>query len=490
MKKPTTIAHRLAAIALSLTLAIPSPVRADDYRLPEIGAPADNLLTPLQEKRLGQAFMRYVRTSNQVIEDPLLADYIQKLGHTLVQKGVDSGGDFHFFLVDDDQVNAFAGPGGHIGVYTGLVLTTQSESELAAVLAHEIAHVTQHHLKRAWQDSGSLGLVQGAALLAAIVLGATLGGDAGIAAAMGVQAALAQHQINFTRSNEQEADRVGIQILDRAGFDPRAMPTFFGRMGRVNDDSGTQVPEFLRTHPVTNARIADSLARAEQLPYRQHADSLDYLLTRARLRERSFHDPAAAVRHFRAVLDQHRYRSRAAARYGLTLALLRAGRLDEAAREADELLRDHPKILQFIVAAARIDMERGRGQAAIGRLRRAAARFPFSRPLQTILAEMELRAGRPQDALDRLQALVETAPGEPRLHRLLAQALAATGHSAESHHQLALAHYLRGDLESARLQLRIALRQARSDRFERARAEAELARVEAELEALKKEKRR
>ena len=484
-------AHRLLACLLAFLLVL-SPLSAwsdDYYHLPEIGSTSGAMLSPRQERQLGKNFMRYVRATQKVIDDPLLDDYINTLGNELVEKSSAQGMDFTFFLIDDPQINAFAGPGGYIGVYAGLLLTTQSENELAAVLAHEIAHVTQKHLLRAWEASSDMGLVQGAALVAAILLGTLAGGDAGLAAALGVQAAMQQQQINFTRQNEKEADRIGIGILDEARFDPRAMPAFFARMGRANAAYGTQLPEFLRTHPVTNSRIADSLGRAEQLPYRQKEDSFRYLLTRARLREMTFHDPADAVTHFRTVLADGRYRSEAAARYGLVNALHRSRQYQEAAREMAALLREHPDTLEFIVTASRIDMDRGQRKQALKRLEKATSRFPFNLPLQLTLAELYLRAGKADAAYKNLSRLAGVEPDNPRVHRLLAQAAADLGQKAESHLHMANHYYLMGALETAELQLKIALRQPGLDTFQRARIESRLQQVSAEVKELKKDKK-
>ncbi len=485
-----SILHRLLAPLLACHLALAPVARADVYQdLPDMGAASGNLLSPYRERQLGKAFMRYVRATQQVIDDPLLDDYINELGRRLVENSEARGSDFTFFLVKDSRINAYAGPGGYIGVYTGLVLTTRSESELAAVLAHEITHVVQRHLLRAWHASENLGLVQGAALLAAILVGTLAGGDAGIATAMGVQAAIQQQQINFTRQNEKEADRIGIDILQQAGFDPRAMPTFFARMGRANRAYATRLPEFLRTHPVTNSRIADSLGRAEAYPYRQREDSLRYLLVRAALREMDFHDADDAVTHFRAALRDGRYRNRDAARYGLALALRRARAFDEAARELDALLEAHPDTLEFIVTAALVEMDRGRRKAAIARLQKAAARLPFSYPLHITLAELYLRARQPEAAYRELKALQRDHGDKTRVYRLLARAAADLGRPAESHQFLATYHYLSGSLEAARRQLRIALAQKGLDDYQRARIESQLQRVEEELAQLKKERK-
>ncbi len=484
--------RRFLALLLALQLAVAPPsLHGDIYQnLPDMGAVSGNLLSPHQERQLGKAFMRYVRATQKVIEDPLLDDYINKLGRQLVNNSEARGTPFTFFLVDDPRINAYAGPGGYIGVYSGLVLTTRSENELAAVLAHEITHVVQRHLLRAWHADENLGLVQGAALLAAILVGTLAGGDAGIATAMGIQAAVRQQQINFTRQNEKEADRIGIDIMQQAGFDPRAMPTFFARMGRANRAYATKLPEFLRTHPVTNARIADALGRAESFPYRQREDSLAYLLVRSTLRERSFHDAGDAVAHFRSVLRDGRYRDRNAARYGLALALWRAGEYDEAARELKALLAAHPETVAFIVTASKVDMDRGLRHAAMERLRKAAARLPYNYPLHVTLAELYLRAGRPQDAYRELERLRSLHPEKTPVYRLLARAAADMGRAAESHQFLATYHYLRGALEPARNQLRIALKQPGLDEYQQAKIESQLQRVEREIEQLKAEKDR
>jgi len=486
------LSRRLLSLVLAASLAVaPLEGWSDVYQdLPDMGSASGSVLTPLQEKQLGRAFMRYVRATQKVIDDPLLDDYINTLGMELVNRSEARGTRFTFFLVDDPQINAYAGPGGYIGVYTGLVLTTQSENELAAVLAHEITHVIQKHLLRAFSDNQDLGLIQGAALLAAILVGTLAGGDAGLAAAVGAQAAIQQHQINFTRQNEKEADRIGIDIMEQAGFDPRAMPTFFARMGRANRAYSTKLPEFLRTHPVTNSRIADSLGRAEAYPYRQKEDSLRYLLTRAAIREMNFQDPQDAILHFRTALKEGRYRSRTAARYGLARALYRAQQYDHAAKEVAPLLQEHPETLEFIVAASLIDVERGKRNKALARLEEARARLPFSLPLRLTLAELYLRTGKPRKAYDDLQKLTGIHSENTRIYRLLARAAADMGHAAESHQYLATHYYLMGGLEAARLQLKIALRQPELDDYERARIESQLEKVENELEQLKKDKKK
>jgi beta-barrel assembly-enhancing protease len=259
---------------------------ADLADLPSMGDTAGQLISPEQEKQFGESFMRQIRRSGKLVQDPELNDYLQQLGYRLAAASDAPGYGFTFFLVDDPSINAFAGPGGYIGVHTGLLLAARNESELAGVLAHEIAHVTQRHLLRAYEAAQRMSLPTAAALLAAILIGSQ-DSQAGQAALVGLQAASAQYQINFTRANEHEADRVGIQTLVRSGIDPRGMPDFFERLHQQTRLYGNRLPEFLSTHPVTTSRIAETAARAEAHAGEGRRDSLGFQLARTSLQVES-----------------------------------------------------------------------------------------------------------------------------------------------------------------------------------------------------------
>ena len=409
-------------LCLLIVIGLPSPLPALDTSLPDLGNSASGLMTPKRERDLGKAFMRSVRRSQKVMDDPLITDYVQQLGQKLVNASDASGTPYHFFAIDDPQINAFAGPGGYIGIYTGLILTTDTESELAAVLAHEIAHVTQQHLMRAWESAGQLSVPSAAVILAAIVLGATVGGDAAAAAAMGGQAALIQQQINFTRANEKEADRVGIEILANAGHEPRAMPSFFSRMGKAHRVYASKLPEFLMTHPVTTSRTADALGRADQFEYRQKPEDLRYHLTRLELTQRQMARPEDAVHELGLMLKDGRYRNEAAVRYGIARALLRAKQHDKAARALDELLVSHPNTVEFVVSRARADLLRGNGRAALQRLESALAGQPGSYALNITYAEAALAAGQAARAEQQLNDFLTYRGEEPRVYQLLSRA--------------------------------------------------------------------
>lgn len=479
MNRVGPIAARLALCASLLITSAPRAL-ALNTDLPDLGNSAGSLMTPKRERELGKAFMRSVRRSQKVMDDPVLTDYVQQLGQRLVEASDARGSSFHFFMIDDPQINAFAGPGGHIGVYSGLLLTTETESELAAVLAHEIAHVTQQHLLRTWESASRMSIPNAAILLAAIVLGATVGGDAAAAAAVGSQAAIIQQQINFTRANEQEADRVGIEILAGSGHEPRAMPSFFSRMGKANRVYASKLPEFLMTHPVTTSRTADAMGRAEQYPYRQTPEDLRYHLARANLVQRQIDRPEDAIRELSLMLEDGRFRNEPAVRYAIALAQVRANRPGEAAKMLDELLKNQPDVLEFIVARAQVDALLGDTGGSLKRLAAAVEQHPSSFALNLAHAETALTAGEPARALERLQRFLDYRGDEPRVFRLLSRAAGELGNRALGHEYLAEHYYLVGDLKSAIMQLDIALKQPGLSFYDASRLESRRAQFESE----------
>jgi predicted Zn-dependent protease len=479
-------AWSLYATLLCIALAVPvTPVADSLPPLPDFGDASGNLLTPAAERRLGQAFMRSVRASTPVIDDPLLDDYLNDLGRRLTQHTALGTDSFHFFFVDDPSVNAFAGPAGHIGIHTGLVLTSDSESELAAVMAHEIAHVTQQHLVRTWQAASDMTVPQAAVLIAAVVLGAAVGADAGMAAAMGGQAAMLQRQINFTRAHEQEADRVGIELLANAGFDPRAMASFFTRMGRATRDQNIQLPEFLRTHPITTNRIAEAMDRANAMPYRQPGDDLRYQLLRERLRVKQQASATAAANDMQRALEDGRYRNRDAARYGLALALAADRRPSEGLAILSELRSSRPAVLEYLAAAARLTADTGDYKAALAMLDSASPSNRHGLPVQLLRAELLLEAGEPKQAATLLETLQASYPADPRLHALLARAYGRLQKDFQAHEHLANAHFLRGNPQAAVQQLEIALRIPGVPFFDASRIESLLQEYRAELAAVR-----
>lgn len=485
MKSLPRLSRFAPALLASLLLA-GANARADDpYKLPDFGSSADTVMTGAQERQLGKAFMRSVRKALPVLNDPLLTDYLEDLGERLVASSEASGGSFTFFFIDQPMVNAFAGPDGQIGVFAGLVTTSETESELAAVMAHEIAHVSQRHLLRSIEDQQKIAVPATLLMIAAAILGAQVDANAGMAAIASIQGLALQRQINFTRHNEEEADRIGISTLADAGYDPFAMPGFFERMSKSSHTSDTSAPEFLRTHPVNPNRIADALARAEHYGYKQKADDLRFHLSRARLRELNFKDPERAVAHFKSNLNAGRVRNRTAETYGLALAQLRANQPQEARRLATDLVKEHPHLAEFVVLDARIDTKLGANDEAIRKLQSAVGLNPDNRPLRIAYAEALMGGDKADRALATLEGAARQRPGSAAMYQLMSDAALKSGKKAATHRYRGESLYLQGDLEPAIHQMQYALRtpgigfheaseiQARLDILEEEQEEAE-----------------
>lgn len=492
--------HRLSSLALRALLAalvatagvvllsLPSPGPADAFDLPEMGSSADAVMSPAERRELGQEFMKWVRKALKVSEDPVLTDYIQTLGDQLAAAGRAGAGDYDFFIVEDPGINAFAGPAGHIGVNAGLIMAAETEAELAAVVAHELAHVSQKHLLRSFEAQKQMSIPTVALMLAAAVLGAAVDPSAGIAAMASVQGVAAQQQVNFTRANEEEADRIGIDTLARAGYDPYAMAGFFQKLTRATRLYDSGAPELLRTHPVTTDRIADGLARAERYGHRQRPDSLRFQLARANLRQRKHSRAAQAVEHFEDTLAGNRYRSEIAERYGYALALGRAGRRDEAAEQVRLLLQQHPSQVEFLVLHAEILRRSGRADAAVQELKGPVGLAPGNWPLRQVYAEALLDAGKPGAALSTLEDFVTLRPGIPQIYRLMADAAGKSGQRAQTLRWRAEALYYNGDLEPAVRQLELALRQPNLDFHLASKMQVRLSDLSAELQRREKRK--
>ena len=453
--------HAFFSLFFTLIIACGSDAWGEEssigtINLPELGSPSDQYLTPADEKRLGKAFMQSVRQTEPVVTDPLISEYIQNLGNQLLKHSDAAAQPYHFFVIEKPVINAFAGPGGYIGIFSGLILSTQSESELASVIAHEIAHVTQKHLLRAFDAANQMSGKTAALILAAILLGATVSPDAGIAIASSAQAGALQEQINFTRSNEQEADHVGIRILADADYDPRAMPIFFERLTHANRLFDSGIPEILRTHPVTTNRVADALNRAEEYAYRQYTGSMDYYLVREALRARQFDSPEKAVKHFQAGLKDGRFLNKEAHQYGYALALI-ANQEYEVARELlSQLLKQRPTQTEYLLAEAEIANQTGQQKLALQSLAAANALMPDNYPLAIAYIENLLEADKPKLAKQITAQLRSLRPNDARLFRLAGRAEELLGKTTESHRLLAEAYVADGQLEAAVQQLKIA----------------------------------
>jgi len=461
---------KFLACLLAVSLCLAPPLHAQS--LPDLGDSSQSVLSLQQERQLGESIMRQIRASKQYLEDPEVTDYVNALGYRLVAQSPNAEQRFEFFVVDDPSINAFALPGGFIGIHTGLITTAQSESELAAVLGHEIAHVTQRHIARLFQQQKQAGMASIAALAVAI-LAARSSPDLASAAMAGAQYATIQTQLNFTRDNEREADRIGVQILDQAGLDPGAMPIFLERMQRAYRVYETNAPSYMRTHPLTYERIADVQSRVAALNYRQVPDGLDFLFVRTRLQVLAG-TPRDSIQRFEHILAEKKTVHEASARYGLVMALLEAKDVDRALAESKRLEKEAPNNPMARALVARVLLAAGQRKEAFALYEESIKAYPGRRGLIYDYAGALLEARREQDALNLvLRAQQQLAP-DYRLYQLEARAHEALSQRLQQHRALAEAYLLRGSVPAAIEQLQIGLQSGDGDYFQLSSAEARL----------------
>lgn len=470
-------------VSLALCAALPLAAVGQN-RLPDFGDASSATLSPADEREIGAMLMREVRAQLPVIDDPEVESYIQTLGYNLLAGGSQGSTDFYFFVISDPAVNAFAMPGGYIGINSGLITSSESESELASVIAHEIAHVTQRHIARAIAAAEGTQYATIAAVIAGIIIG-TQNSQAGQAAVAGATAASAQSQLNFTRANEQEADRVGIGMLAKAGFDPRAMPTFFEKLDTASRYY-SRPPEYLSTHPVTTSRIADSRSRAEQYPRKQYADSTSFGLTRAKLNVLTSNDLPRLLALYEADLEEEKKGDRTPALYGRALTLAALGKNERANEELRKLVSAYPEMVRFRVALADQVFSAGDTKEGLAIYEEAYGLFPDSKQLVRSYVDALLRAGKGDRALLVLEDYSRIYAKDAALYRLEAEAYRQVGKAMNSRMALAEHYYRTGELDAAIHQLRLAGNEPGGDFYERSRIDARLQELEREKSRLQR----
>ncbi|MCL7714423.1 M48 family metalloprotease [Stenotrophomonas mori] len=525
---------RTLLLATALTLALASPLsRAQDSKLPDIGSSAGELLTPARQAEYGGMMLRELRNYGYLLDDPLIDDWLQAMGTRLGSNSAQPQQTFTFFMLKDRQINAFATLGGYIGMNAGLVLTAEQEDEVAAVLSHEIAHVTQQHVLRsvekAQRDQIPILLGMLAAVVAAQQAGGNSSGDATMAAISSGMGLMQQLQINFTRSNESEADRLGIRTLARSGYDVDAMAGFFERMSAAmrGNEGGYSTPDFLRTHPVTVTRISEAKARAEQMKKgtvllttqtptgirRERVDpaapapdplsasgnpllpgsmqltlpSIDlprgasgrFDWARERLRVLSAPTPAELVREYQDLRRSQPEGLSDPQRYGVAIARLRdgGGAVREALEELQALHAEHPDNLWVSLALGQAESRSGRHAEANRRFDALLQKLPQSRPVALTYAQVLNEQGG-VDAGKRAQAmlrpLLARAGDDPVFQRTFARACELAGDTSRASEAYAEAAYLNGRPEQALLQFQALLKQPGLDYVNRARVDARI----------------
>jgi predicted Zn-dependent protease len=451
---------------LALLLLLCFAPRAMSDGLPDLGDVSQAALSPLQERQIGRQSLLQIRASKEYLNDAEIEDYLNQLGNKLVESSPEPSLDFEFFAIDDYAVNAFALPGGFIGVNAGLLLTTQSESELASVLSHEISHVTQHHLARmiAGQQDNSLVSI---AAIAIAILAARTNPQASEAAIVSSQAGMIQKQLNFTRAYEEEADRIGLQLLQRSGFDTHAMPDFLQRLQKATSLLDSNAPNYMRTHPITSDRIAEIENRVQKQPYRLIPDSLNFQLVRTKLIGAQKSAPEA-IAYFSDALGAQKFGNPIAQRYGLVSALLRNNEIERATREL-AILRKQVQVNQIASAypvytnnpmietlAGQVLRATKNDGDTLAFYRAAVQNFPQHRALIYDYAELLLQDKQAGIAVKLVSDQLTRHPSDTRLYDLQARAYSMQGMAVEQHQAQAYSYAWQGNLYAAIEQLELA----------------------------------
>jgi beta-barrel assembly-enhancing protease len=468
------------ALVGSLTL---QPVFA---QLPDLGDPARAGLSAAKEKRIGEIAMRDIRLNEiSYIDDPEVEYYLNSLGRRLAAASGAIPEDFNFFALRDPTLNAFAMPGGYIGVHSGLVLAAQSESELAGVVGHEIGHVQQHHIARSVDQSGTATATVLASMLLAILAGSRGGASGGAlaeAALVGGQAAAMQRQLTFSQGFEREADRVGFQTMQATGFDPQGMVSFFERLGKASGPERADTA-FLRTHPLSRERMADMQGRVKEGQPRIVADSNDFVLLRAKLdAEAGQPRDALARQQSRAAT---RRQDQAARWYAIAHAALRDHNVVEAGKALVQLRDMHFESPFVEMLAAELASAQGKHAEAARICREGALRYPEARYLRLAEADALLADGKPEQVSAMARDALVDDPHNERLYVLLGKAYAAQGKTADQQLVQAEVFVLRDNLIAAVEQLQLAQRGGGGDHITQATIDARLRELRTRLKEQK-----
>lgn len=455
------------ACAFGSLLFSPQSAAINDYSLPSLGTASTSVTN--EEYRLGRAWLRQFRAQAPQWQDPIVSDYLDSLIARLAPHSQISGMRTITVMVDNRSLNAFAVPGGVVGINSGLFAFAEDEGAFVSVLAHELGHLSQRHYARGSARAAQTQLPAMAAMLAGMLIAASGGGDAGMAAAMGSQAALIQDQLTYSRLFEQEADNIGLQAMANAGYDPEAMVRMFAAMQRMARLQGNAPPEFLLTHPVTDRRLSAAQARAAQLDVADTytSDTLyDMMRARALLSIHTNSPQQAASRLAQEGAEE------AAQRYVEALVSARNGQTDAALQRLDQLANEQPDFAMLPASAATIALEAGRYDDAIQRSQRLLRLMPNYLPAQLVLAEAQLQRD-PQAAYSLLRDVTARHPENPQGFNLLAEAAGRSGYDGWGH--LARAEHLQltGRVDRGIRQLSIARDAAQRENDEQALAQIE-----------------
>lgn len=482
---------KLIACLISGTLLLQpiGLVHAQGYNLPNLGSAGDSMITPIQERQLGEQIMQEIRSDPTYLDDPETLEYLNKIGYRLVAASPASRYTYNFFAIKDPSLNAFALPGGFIAVHSGLIIAAGTESELASVMAHEITHVGQRHIARMLEGQKSNLAMTLGSLIVAILAARAGSGDGAAAAVVGTQAAMAQNYLSFSRDAEREADRIGFSTLQKAGFDPKGMQDFFEKLdfNSRTYEGAHAAPAYLRTHPMTVDRMSEAQNRSRLAKKVNYKDSLDFYLIQARLRvlqSNRFQAWKDASDYFKEDLKTAKGYKAIADHYGLAFA---AYRMKNDALAMEEIQKAAKAGNSPIISKLHSELVFRKDKAAgIEIAKKAYQKHPLSQMVVLNYARLLQRAKRPQEVVNLVQKQHAFSKYTPVYHELLGQAYESLGKKSLSHQAIGEMYALQGLRTPAILQLSMAQQANDADFYTMSEIDARLRQLRKEASEEKK----
>ena len=484
VNKSLGIIKQTLVAVLVTTISLTSIAQTDRVNLPELGNSASNVLSNAEEKEYAAGLVRQMRAYDLIVEDPQISEFFSSMGFSLVSNSDEPKAAFTFVVLDQPVINAFAAPGGVVALHSGLILLAETQDEVAGVLSHEIAHVTQLHMYRAFEKAKTMNAI---ALLAMMGLILASGGNGEVitGAVLGSQAVAQQAQINFTRHNEVEADRVGIRTLAATGYDPQGMADFFTKMGQSSRSNGEGPPEFLRTHPVSVNRIAEAEDRIQNLPPVIPDEGRQFYIVQARLRALLESNPIKSITYFETELEKEQSDAKKdGLLYGLAIALQKNAKYVQARKILNDLIEHQPANLAFQLQLASLNVASGKVDEAIASLRDLHSIFPGNKAIAlefgtALLYENDIELAKEASLV--LKKQLSTKKDDPTLYALYARAANLAGDTVRATEAIAESYYQRGGLQEAISQLEGLERQDDLNYYERARVNARLIELRIEV---------
>lgn len=449
----------LAPILFILTLFATTNTLANN-ELPTLGNASSNMISIEKERQLGTAWLAALRGQVQTYEQPIIEQYLEQLVYSLAPYSTVADREFRFVVLNSPELNAFAVPGSVVGINAGLFLHASSEQEFASVIAHELAHLSQRHYARRLEKQQLSTPLTLAGVLASVVIAATTGAEAGIATLASTQALSVEKSLSYSRQNEEEADRIGIETMYKSDYNPRAMPKMFERMLKNARLQGNTPPEYLSTHPLSENRVSDTRNRAEQYPVKPYQDSILFHICKAIVTVDYAQSKEQAATLYKSIIARGQHKNVDAARFGLAYALLESDP-STSLKILDELHTKYPGIIAINLFLAEAEYLAGKKDAAFERLKELLEFNPNNYPSALLLAELYDFEKRYSEAENILIKLTRAQADNPLVWYMLSEIHGQAGNIVGLRQARAQFFIITGRYDQAIEQLQLGIKMAK-----------------------------